>query len=82
MTAATIAEVAVIVARVVGREDAMDEDAILETLAESEHFAVLKAESPGGETTYHVEMEQVTLHFLPDEWREFLAVLTEAAKKP
>lgn len=59
----------------------MEEEAILETLAESEHFAVLKAESPGGETTYHIEMEQVTLHLLPEEWVEFIATLKEAAKR-
>ncbi len=57
----------------------MEEEAILETLAESERFAVLKAESPGGETTYHIEMEQVTIHLLPDEWAEFVATLKEAA---
>jgi hypothetical protein len=63
------------------KEAEMEEEAILETLAESEHFAVLKAESPGGETTYHLEMGQVTLNFLPEEWEEFVAIVREAAQK-
>jgi hypothetical protein len=43
-----------------------------ETLAETENFVVWKAEEPDGETTYHVELKNVTVHFFQEEWEEFL----------
>jgi len=43
-----------------------------ETLAETENFMVWKAEEPDGETTYHVELNNVTVHFFREEWEEFL----------
>jgi hypothetical protein len=42
-----------------------------ETLAESDNYMVWKAEEPDGETTYHVELNSVTLHFFEEEWDEF-----------
>lgn len=43
-----------------------------ETLAETENYVVWKAEEPDGETTYHVELNNVTVHFFREEWEEFL----------
>ncbi len=43
-----------------------------ETLAETENFMVWKAAEPDGETTYHLELNNVTLHFFKEEWDEFL----------
>lgn len=43
-----------------------------ETLAETENFLVWKAEEPDGETTYHIELNNVTVHFFTEEWEEFL----------
>ncbi len=43
-----------------------------ETLAETENYMVWKAEEPDGETTYHVELNNVTVHFFQEEWDEFL----------
>ncbi len=43
-----------------------------ETLAETENYMVWKAEEPDGETTYHVELNNVTIHFFQEEWDEFL----------
>ena len=34
-----------------------------ETLAETENYLVWKAEEPDGETTFHVELNNVTIHF-------------------
>jgi hypothetical protein len=45
---------------------------VTETLAETENYIVWKAEEPDGETTYHIELNSVTLHFFEDEWKEFL----------
>ncbi len=45
---------------------------LTETLAETENFMVWKAEEPDGETTYHIELNNVTVHFFQEEWEEFL----------
>ena len=46
-----------------------------ETLAETENYIVWKAEEPDGETTYHIELNNVTLHFFKEEWDEFLELI-------
>ncbi|HCB01472.1 MAG TPA: hypothetical protein DIW23_05250 [Anaerolineae bacterium] len=46
-----------------------------QTLAETENFLAWKAEEPDGETTYHVEMNNVTVHFFEEEWNEFLQLV-------
>ncbi|MDX9992773.1 MAG: hypothetical protein RBS68_12110 [Anaerolineales bacterium] len=43
-----------------------------ETLAETENYLVWKADEPDGETTYHVELGNMTIHFFKEEWEEFL----------
>ena len=43
-----------------------------QTLAETENYLVWKAEEPDGEITYHVELNNVTVHFFQEEWEEFL----------
>jgi hypothetical protein len=43
-----------------------------ETLAETDNYMVWKAEEPDGETTYHIELNSVTLHFFAEEWEEFI----------
>ena len=46
-----------------------------ETIAETENFLAWKAEEPDGETTYHVELNNVTVHFFEEEWTEFLELV-------
>ena len=46
-----------------------------ETLAETENYLVWTATEPDGETTYHVELGTVTLHFFREEWDEFLKLV-------
>lgn len=46
-----------------------------QTLAETENFLAWKAEEPDGETTYHVEINNVTVHFFEEEWNEFLQLV-------
>jgi hypothetical protein len=41
-------------------------------LAETENYIVWRAEEPDGETTYHIELNNITLHFFEDEWKEFI----------
>ncbi|MEI7988662.1 MAG: hypothetical protein WCI88_06455 [Chloroflexota bacterium] len=43
-----------------------------ETIAETENYVAWRAEEPDGETTYHIELNNVTLHFFREEWDEFL----------
>jgi len=46
-----------------------------QTIAETDNFLVWKAEEPDGETTYHVELNNVTVHFFEEEWREFMQLV-------
>jgi hypothetical protein len=48
-----------------------------ETIEETDNYLAWKADEPDGETTYHLELNNVTLHFFKEEWDEFL----ELAKK-
>jgi hypothetical protein len=43
-----------------------------DTLAETENYMIWKAEEPDGETTYHIELNNVTVHFFQEEWEEFI----------
>lgn len=56
-----------------------EENVKIEPIVETENFAVLKATSDE-EVVYHVEMFNLTLHFFEDEWREFIALITEASE--
>jgi len=44
-------------------------------LSETTNFIAWMAEEPDGETTYHIELGTVTLHFFREEWTEFLEVV-------
>lgn len=46
-----------------------------ETIAETDNLLVWKADEPDGETTYHVELNNVTVHFFEEEWKEFLQLV-------
>lgn len=43
-----------------------------QTLAETESYIAWSASEPDGETTYHLELNNVTLHFFREEWQEFM----------
>jgi len=45
---------------------------ITTTIAETDNYLAWKAEEPDGETTYHLELNNVTMHFFKEEWQEFL----------
>jgi len=51
------------------------QDPITSTIAETENYLAWKAEEPDGETTYHLEHNNVTLHFFKEEWDEILQLL-------
>jgi len=52
-----------------------------DTLAETENYLAWQAEEPDGETTYHLELNNVTLHFFTEEWQEFLELARSLTKK-
>ncbi len=56
------------------------QDPRTETLAETENFMAWKAEEPDGEVTYHVEINNVTVHFFQEEWTEFLQLVRALGK--
>ncbi|MCK4898178.1 MAG: hypothetical protein KAS38_05350 [Anaerolineales bacterium] len=44
-------------------------------IAETNNFIAWRAEEPDGEVTYHLELNNVTLHFFQEEWNEFLELV-------
>ena len=50
------------------------------TIAETNNFIAWSAEEPDGETTYHLELNNVTLHFFREEWDEFLKLVSQLKK--
>lgn len=41
-------------------------------IAETDEYIAWRAEEPDGETTYHLELNNITLHFFKEEWQDFL----------
>ena len=56
-----------------------DNEPKTDTLAETDNYLVWKAAEPDGETTYHIELNNVTLHFFGEEWEEFLQLARNLA---
>jgi hypothetical protein len=46
-----------------------------QVIAETDSFLAWRAEEPDGETTFHLELNNVTLHFFKEEWEEFLKLV-------
>ena len=58
----------------------MADSAPTKTLAETENYAAWTLDEDG-ETTYHLELGQVTLHLFLEEWQELIALIDAARKK-
>ena len=54
---------------------AKDPELPTETISETENYIAWRAEEPDGEVTYHLELNNVTLHFFREEWDEFLELV-------
>ncbi len=48
-----------------------------QTIAETDNYLAWRADEPDGETTYHLELNNITLHFFAEEWAEFLDLVRE-----
>ncbi len=46
-----------------------------ETLAETDNYSAYLAEEPDGETTYFLQLNNVTVNFFQEEWDEFLELV-------
>jgi len=57
----------------------MSDEIPSETLAETESYIAWRTEEPDGETVYHLELGNVTLHLFDEEWQELLALIEVAA---
>jgi hypothetical protein len=52
-----------------------DQELSIKTLAETENMAAWQADEPDGETTYQLQLNNVTVHFFQEEWDEFLTLI-------
>ena len=50
-----------------------------ETMAETDNYLAWQAQEPDGEVTYHLELNNITIHFFQEEWDEFLTLISELA---
>jgi hypothetical protein len=46
-----------------------------EVIAETDNYMAWRADEPDGEATYHLELNNVTIHFFKEEWDEFLELV-------
>ncbi|MFN2159820.1 MAG: hypothetical protein ACK2U3_05270 [Anaerolineales bacterium] len=48
-------------------------------IAETENYLAWTADEPDGERTYHLDLNNVTLHFFKEEWDEFMGLIQAIA---
>jgi hypothetical protein len=46
-----------------------------DVITETENYLAWSADEPDGETTYHLELGNVTIHFFAEEWQELLELI-------
>ncbi len=51
-----------------------------QTIAETDNYLAWQSDEPDGETTYHLELNNITLHFFKEEWEEFLQLVSALTK--
>ena len=47
-----------------------------DTIAETDNYMAWSAEEPDGEITFHLELNNFTIHFFREEWEEFLRLVS------
>lgn len=58
-----------------------NENISVDTLAETESYVAWKSLEPDGETTWHIDVGNVTLHFFEEEWAEFQELTRQIAAR-
>ena len=61
--------------------DKSDQDFETEVISETENYLAWRADEPDGESTYHLELNNLTVHFFAEEWDEFLNLVAEFVDK-
>jgi len=56
-----------------------DSEPKIELIAETENHLVWRAEEPDGEITYHMQLNNVTIHFFQEEWDELIELAQQLA---
>lgn len=51
-----------------------------QTVAETESYNIWKADEPDGEATYHLQLNNITVHFFQEEWDEFKALVKDLGR--
>ena len=55
-------------------------DLKIETLVETDNYTVWRSDEPDEESTYHLELNNVTIHFFKEEWEEFIELANRLVK--
>jgi hypothetical protein len=50
-------------------------DLKIKTLVETDNYSIWRADELDDESTYHVEVNNVTIHFFKEEWEEFIELI-------
>jgi hypothetical protein len=52
----------------------------IDTLIETDNYTIWRADEPDGESTFHLELNNVTIHFFQEEWEEFIELVNRLVK--
>ena len=52
-------------------------DLKIDTLTETDNYSAWRAEEPDNESTFHLELNNVTVHFFEEEWEEFIELVKQ-----
>ena len=55
-------------------------DLMINTLVETDNYSVWRADEPDQESTFHLELNNVTVHFFKEEWEEFIELAKRLLK--
>lgn len=58
-----------------------ENEPVVEIMVETENYSIWKADEPDGEVTYHLELNNVTMHMFQEEWDEFQALIRKLMAK-
>ena len=47
-------------------------DLNIQSIVETDNYTIWRADEPDDESTYHLELNNVTVHFFKEEWEEFM----------
>lgn len=58
-----------------------DQEPKIQTVVKTENYSIWRADEPDGETTYNLQLNNVTINFFQEEWDEFLDLVRELFKE-